>query len=55
MSCRPDNGPRDGSHVGTKEKSQLNREQLIAMMVGRSMEVNFPSKKRSWISQASSS
>ena len=47
---------RDGSHVGTKGKSQLNREQLIAMMVGRSMEVNFPQRqKRSWISQASSS
>ena len=46
---------RDGSHVGTKEKSQLNREQLIAMMVGRSMESEFPTPKRSWISQASSS
>ena len=36
---------RDGSHVGTKEKSQLNREQLIAMMVGRSMESEFPTRK----------
>ena len=36
---------RDGTHVGTKEKSQLNREQLIAMMVGRSMESEFPTRK----------
>ena len=36
---------RDGSHVGSKEKSRLNREQLIAMMVGRSMESEFPMRK----------
>ncbi len=33
---------RDGEHVGTKETSQLSREALIELMVGRKLENEFP-------------
>ena len=36
---------RDGSHVATREKSDLDREQMIALMVGRSLEKEFPSRE----------
>ena len=36
---------RDGAHVATREKSDLDREQMIALMVGRSMEKEFPSRE----------
>jgi ABC-type sugar transport system ATPase subunit len=36
---------RDGAHVATREKSDLDREQMIALMVGRSLEKEFPSRE----------
>ena len=36
---------RDGSHVATREKFDLDREQMIALMVGRSLEKEFPSRE----------
>lgn len=36
---------RDGAHVATREKSDLDREQMIALMVGRSLEKEFPFRK----------
>ena len=36
---------RDGALVATREKSDLNRKQMIALMVGRSLEKEFPSRE----------
>ena len=36
---------RDGTHVATREKAKLDREQMIALMVGRSLENEFPSRE----------
>jgi ribose transport system ATP-binding protein len=36
---------RDGAHVATREKSDLDREKMIALMVGRSLEKEFPSRE----------
>lgn len=36
---------RDGAHVATRRKSDLDREQMIALMVGRSLEKEFPSRE----------
>jgi len=36
---------RDGAHVATREKSDLDREQMIALMVGRSLDKEFPSRE----------
>lgn len=36
---------RDGAHVATREKSGLDREQMIALMVGRSLDKEFPSRE----------
>jgi len=36
---------RDGAHVATRKKSDLDREQMIALMVGRSLEKEFPSRE----------
>lgn len=33
---------RDGSHVGSKKISDISREEIIEMMVGRPMEAEFP-------------
>jgi len=33
---------RDGTHVATMEKSNFDREQMIALMVGRNLEKEFP-------------
>jgi len=33
---------RDGAHVATMEKSNFDREQMIALMVGRNLEKEFP-------------
>lgn len=33
---------RDGAHVATRSKSELDRNQMIALMVGRSLEKEFP-------------
>jgi ribose transport system ATP-binding protein len=33
---------RDGAHVATMEKSNFDREQMIALMVGRNLEQEFP-------------
>ena len=33
---------RDGVHVATRVKSELDRERMIALMVGRSLEKEFP-------------
>ena len=33
---------RDGRHVGTRSKGEVNRAQLIEMMVGRKLEQEFP-------------
>ncbi len=35
---------RDGAHVGTKAVGEVNREQLIEMMVGRKLEQEFPAR-----------
>lgn len=35
---------RDGAHVATRKKSDLDREQMIALMVGRSLDKEFPSR-----------
>lgn len=35
---------RDGAHVATHKKSDLDREQMIALMVGRSLDKEFPSR-----------
>jgi len=36
---------RDGAHVATRVKSELDRERMIALMVGRSLEKEFPSRE----------
>ena len=36
---------RDGAHVATRKKADLDREQMIALMVGRSLEKEFPSRE----------
>lgn len=36
---------RDGAHVATCVKSELDRERMIALMVGRSLEKEFPSRE----------
>jgi len=36
---------RDGAHVATRKKSDTDREQMIALMVGRSLEKEFPSRE----------
>ena len=33
---------RDGSHVATRDKSKLQRDEMIELMVGRSLEKEFP-------------
>ena len=33
---------RDGAHVATRSKSELDRDQMIALMVGRSLRKEFP-------------
>ncbi len=33
---------RDGAHVATRSKSELDRDQMIALMVGRSLHKEFP-------------
>jgi ribose transport system ATP-binding protein len=38
---------RDGGHVATREKADLNREQMIALMVGRSLDKEFPTRSSS--------
>jgi ABC-type sugar transport system ATPase subunit len=38
---------RDGLKVGTRSKEELNREQMIALMVGRSLDKEFPSRSSS--------
>jgi ABC-type sugar transport system ATPase subunit len=35
---------RDGAHVGTRATSELDRQQLIEMMVGRKLENEFPAR-----------
>lgn len=36
---------RDGAHVSTLPKADLDREQMIALMVGRSLDKEFPSRE----------
>lgn len=36
---------RDGTHVATRDISELKREQMIALMVGRDLENEFPSRQ----------
>ncbi|MEO1723545.1 MAG: hypothetical protein AAFR84_14195 [Pseudomonadota bacterium] len=36
---------KDGRYVGTREIGDLNRDQLVAMMVGRELADIFPAKK----------
>lgn len=36
---------RDGAHVATRKKSDLDREQMIALMVGRTLDKEFPSRE----------
>ena len=38
---------RDGEMVGELERDELNRKRIIEMMVGRSMDAEFPDEKRS--------
>ena len=36
---------RDGEHVATKQSADLNRDQMIEMMVGRSLKKEFPERE----------
>ena len=38
---------RDGQQVGTRSMEDINREQMIALMVGRSLDKEFPSRSSS--------
>tara|TARA_Y100001968_G_scaffold84726_2_gene75853 strand:- start:777 stop:2303 length:1527 start_codon:yes stop_codon:yes gene_type:complete len=37
---------RDGQHIGTEEAEDLSRDELIEMMVGRSLDKEFPDEQR---------
>ncbi len=38
---------RDGGHVGTRSMEDIDREQMIALMVGRSLDKEFPARSSS--------